>query len=223
MRILSLFVGLAFCAAAQAQAATPNPMLEGFTEVDAKRVDKAWILPGAEFASYTKVMIDPVQVAFRKNWMRDINRSGNMARINQKDAEEIAAAGREGFDAIFADTFRKAGFEVTTQAGADVLRLSPSITDLYINAPAKLTEFGNRIYSVEAGEAVLVLTVSDSPTGAVLGVAMDRREAGDHGGTVSRMDWRTKASNRADFERMFHSWAKDSVDGLNDLKAGEAK
>lgn len=221
MRIISLFVGLAFCAVAQA--ATPNPVLEGFTEVDAKRVDRAWVLPGAEFASYTKVMIDPAQVAFRKNWVRDVNRTGGGTRINQKDAEEIAAAGREGFDAIFADAFRKAGFEVTTQAGADVLRLSPSITDLYINAPAKLTEFGNRVYSVEAGEAVLVLAVSDSPTGAVLGVVMDRREAGDHGGTLSRMDWRTKASNRADFERMFRSWAEDCVNGLNDLKAGEAK
>lgn len=76
MRIISLFVGLAFCTVAQA--ATPNLVLEGFTEVDAKRVDKAWVPPGAEFTSYTKVMIDPEQVAFRKNWMRDINRTGGV-------------------------------------------------------------------------------------------------------------------------------------------------
>ncbi len=51
---------------------------------------------------------------------------------------------------------------------------------------------------------------------------MDRREAGDRGG-MTRMIWRTKAPNRADFERLFRAWAKDSVDGLNDLKAAETK
>ncbi len=221
---LACLAFLAFLASSPAvQAAAPSPMLEGLVEVDATRVDKAWILPDAGFASYTKVMIDPAQVAFRKNWMRNINQGRGTSRISQKDAEEIAAAGRESFDEIFADAFRKGGYEVTTQPGADVLRISPSIADVYINAPAKLTEAGSRIYSVEAGEAVLVLTVSDSPTGAVLGVAMDRREAGDHGGRVTRMDWRTKASNRADFERMFSSWAQDAVNGLNDLRAAEAR
>ena len=223
MRTSTLVFGMLFalCGTA-ASAAPPTPLIEGFDEVDAKRVDKAWLLPGADFSGYKRVMIDPAEVAFRKNWMRDVNRShGSGPRVREEDAQKIAAAARDGFNEIFAEAFRKAGYEVVTESAPDVLRLTPAIRDLYIDAPAALSQFGNKIYSVEAGDAVLMLVVSDSPTGAVLGVAVDRREAGDRGGLgLSRMDWRTASSNRNDFERMFKSWAEDSVNGLADLKAG---
>ncbi len=216
----SLLVAVLAVASGVLVAAPSMPLVDGLEKVDAKRVDEAWIDADADFSSYGRVIIDPAEVSFRKNWMRDVNRMQGASRIRQQDAEEIAAAAREGFDDIFANAFRKAGFEVVTEPGVDVLRLTPAIKELYIDSPGKLSELGNRNYSVEAGEAVLVLVASDSHTGAVLGVALDRRKAGDRGGSgLTRFDWRTSASNRADFERLFRSWADDCVDGLADLKA----
>jgi len=208
-----------------ATAAPPTPLVEGFDQVKAKRVDQAWLLPGADFSAYKRVMIDPAEVAFRKNWMRDVNRSQRGAsRVREEDAVKIAAAARDGFNEIFAEAFTKAGYEVVTESAPDVLRLTPAIRDLYITAPAALQDFGNKVYSVEAGDATLMLVVSDAPTGAVLGLAVDRREAGDRGGSqITRLDWRTTSSNRHDFERLFKAWAKDCVDGLADLKSGKTK
>jgi hypothetical protein len=39
---------------------------DGLVEVKPKRMDAAYLLPGADFRSYTKVMIDPSEVAFRE-------------------------------------------------------------------------------------------------------------------------------------------------------------
>ncbi len=50
---------------------------DGLVEVKPKRLDAAYLMPGADFRPYTKLMIDPVEVAFRKNWMRDVNDSAS--------------------------------------------------------------------------------------------------------------------------------------------------
>ncbi|MGH6963451.1 MAG: hypothetical protein ACREE0_03105, partial [Phenylobacterium sp.] len=69
-------------------------------------------------------------------------------------------------------------------------------------------------YSVQAGSATLIVEVRDSLSGAVLGRAVDSRAAGDE---ISSM--RTSVSNRADFSRLFKTWAKASTNGLATLKS----
>ena len=54
----------------------------------------------------------------------------------------------------------------------------------------------------------------DSMTGALLGRAVDSRTVDDF-----TMQWRTRASNTADFSRQVETWAKNSVKGLDELKA----
>jgi hypothetical protein len=70
-------------------------------------------------------------------------------------------------------------------------------------------------FTVEAGEASLVLEVRDSTTGAVLGLALDRREAQQAG----RVGLASSVGNRAAFESMFKTWAYICVKGLDRLKA----
>ncbi len=72
----------------------------------------------------------------------------------------------------------------------------------------------NRSYSQEAGAGTLVIEVRDSMTNALLGRAVERRIAGDNGRWL-----RTGVSNRADFDRLFRSWAEASANGLVELKA----
>ncbi|MNC91362.1 hypothetical protein D3C83_76100 [compost metagenome] len=71
-----------------------------------------------------------------------------------------------------------------------------------------------RTFSEEAGAGTLVIEVRDSVTNALLGRAVERRLAGDNGPWL-----RTAASNRADFDRLFRSWAEASANGLVELKA----
>ncbi len=196
--------------------AAMSPELDGLVEVKPKRMDEAWLLPGADFRQYRSVIIDTPDVAFDKDWMRNMNETRNLSRrVSQADAEKIAAAARSGLVEVFEDEFRKAGYDIATDPGADVLRLSPAIIKLYVNAPDVMSPDRSTSYVIDAGEATLQLKARDSVSGALLGMAVDRREAR---GTGS-VSWANSVSNRSDFRRLFQQWAKICVKGLEELKA----
>ena len=189
---------------------------DSLVEVKAKKVKKAYLLPGADFSGYKKVIIAPSEVAFQKNWLRDMNNpsASPSRRISDKDASKILEAARSGFDEIWAEAFRAAGYEVVNAPGDDVLKLIPGVFDLYINAPAATSAGRSKTYTVEAGQASVILDVRDSVSGTLLGRAIDNRRAGTNTG---RFEWTTSASNRSDFNRLFKRWAKLAADGLGDL------
>ena len=197
--------------------ATSAPELDGLIQVKPKRMDEAWLLPGADFRQYRSVIIDTPDVAFDKDWMRNMNETRNLSRrVSQADAEKIAAATRSGLVEVFEDEFRKAGYEIATDPGADVLRLSPAIIKLYVNAPDVMSPDRSTSYVIDAGEATLQLKARDSVSGALLGMAVDRREARGTGSVT----WANSVSNRSDFRRLFRQWAKICVKGLEELQAG---
>jgi hypothetical protein len=196
--------------------AAGSPELEGLVEVKPKRMDEAFLLPGADFRQYNAVIIDEPDVAFDKDWMRNMNESRSLSnRVSQADAEKIAAATRSGLVEVFEAEFRKAGYAVAAAPGAEVLRLSPSIIKLYINAPDVMSPGRSSSYTLDAGEATLVLEARDSVSGALLGMAVDRREARGTGFVT----WTNSVTNRSDFRRLFQQWAKICIKGLDDLKA----
>jgi hypothetical protein len=199
-------------------AAPPLPApYEDLVQIKSRNLDAVYLLPGADFRGYSKIMIDPVQVSFRKDWVKETNRSrGTSRRISDQDAQQIAQTARSGFETIFSAAFKAKGYDVVTSPALDVLRLAPAIANLYINAPQATGGPGvSQTYTVEAGEATLVLEVRDSTTGAVLGLAVDR-SATRRSGSVTLA---TGSSNRADFEDLFKRWADICVKGLEQLKA----
>lgn len=217
--LLSIFRGVvaaALLAGACGASASVPPLLDGLVQVQSRRVDAAFLLPGADFRLYTKVMIDPAEVAFRRDWMRSVNRNrGSSQRVRDDDAVRIAEAARTGLGDIFATAFRDAGYEIVTAPGPDVLRLSTAINDLFINAPDTRSVGRSRTYTVEAGEATLVLVARDSLSGAILGTSVDRRQTRSWGGTLT---WTNSATNRSDFAALFRTWARIAVEGLAELK-----
>jgi hypothetical protein len=201
-----------------AAAALPPPY-EDLVQVKSKKLDAVYLLPGANFSGYSKIMVDPVQVSFRKDWVKETNRSrGLSGKIDEEDAQRIAQAARSGFESIFTSAFKAKGYEVVTNPGGDVLRLSPAIANLYINAPQSGGPGISRTYTVEAGGATLVLEARDSTTGAILGVAIDRSETRGSGYATLT----SSVSNRADFEQLFKRWADICIKGFEQLKATPA-
>ena len=161
-------------------------------------------------------MVDPTVVAFHKDWIKNINRSGSLSgRVTQEDAEQIAAIARSNFADIFAEAFLGAGYKVVEGPGPNVLRVRAGIIDLYINAPDVATTGRSRTYAVEAGEATLFIELRDSTTGALLGRALDRRATRESGG----FQMASRSRNIADFRALFKKWAEICVKGLEDLKA----
>jgi hypothetical protein len=213
MKIVTISITAALLAVAPLAAQDPSAV-EGLAKVRSSRLDSAYLLPGVNFRVYTKVMLDPPEVSFPPNWQRNYNRSeGAGRRIEDSDLVSVANEVRTGFAAIFAEAYRQGGYQVVTEAGPDVLRLRTGIINLYISAPDGLMVGRSRSYSIDAGEATMVIEARDSLTNALLGRVFDRRTAGYAGGR------RTRVTNRSDFMDMFRAWASGSVRGLDELKA----
>ncbi|MGK6356783.1 DUF3313 family protein [Sphingomonas sp. DT-207] len=188
---------------------------DNLLRIKAKKLDAVYLLPHADFRGYTKVMLDPTEVAFRKNWQRDQNSmvDGASRDVSDSDARRIIDEAKQGFDKIFHDAYTKAGYQVVTQPGPDVLRIRTAVLNLDIEAPDTAVGI-TRSYTHEAGSAMLVVEARDSVSGAVLGRAVDAQETDDFGPYI-----RNRATNAGEFEQLFSRWAKESTDGLAELKA----
>ena len=201
--------GLASIASAQAP---ESP--DGLVKVTPRKMELAWLRPGADFRPYTKVIVSTTQVAFMPNWLRDYNFNATLnTRLSQAQANQIMAAAQTNFDQIFRDAFSKAGYEVVTAPGPDVLRVNSSILDLDLNAPAGSAGFATT-YILTAGQAALIVEVRDSTTNALLGRVADRRETQDIGGQMA-----SDATNRNDFRLLFAHWSGVIANALGEVKA----
>jgi len=186
--------------------------VDGLVRVKSRQLDQVYLKPGVDFRRYSKIVFDPVQVTFAKDWMFEMNRNkiAVLQGTTAADAERIAVDTRASLRKSFAAAFRNAGYETVAAPGTDVLGLSLGLSDLYITAPASVTQAlpASRVYTHDAGHGTLALDIRDSATGVLLARFVDRQIAGNTRG-ASRPSVRaaTTASNQYDFENMFNLWA----------------
>jgi hypothetical protein len=218
----AIFTGLAFAIApAGTTQDKPGLQWEGMQKVEWKAFDEGYQTPGVDFRSYTKVMIDPTEAAFRKNWQRDYNKVhlDIENRVTDEDAQKILAEARDGLAEAFKQAAQKAGYQVVTAPGPDVLRLKPSLTDLDVHAPDIKVSAQKHTFAEDAGSARLVLEIRDSSSGALLAGGVDKRDIGQQ----TFLERRSSVSNRADFSRAFRRWAEFSFNALDGLRGMPAR
>ncbi|MDX3885403.1 MULTISPECIES: DUF3313 family protein [Sphingomonas] len=215
VRVAALWL-LAALPATPSSAAKPPDTWDNLHKIHSKKMDYVYLLPGADFRTYTKVMLDPTEVAFEKNWLRDYNNSSvaMTMRLSDSDAQRILSQVQTGFHDILSKAYAKGGYQVVNAPGPDVLRLRTAVINLSVTAPDTMPAGRVRTFSRDAGGATLVLEARDSLSGAVLGRAVDSRDIGD-----SMPYFRNSVTNRGAFSDVFDRWAKISVDGLGELKA----
>ncbi len=216
--LLSAIAALSAGPMAVAHAGAMSTTWDKLVEVPSKTMQAVYLLPGADFRGYTKIMLDPTEVDFVKGWVRQTNENFGFAygRTDDQDAKDIAKEVRKGFDKVFAEAFTKAGWQVVTEPAPDVLRLSTAVFNLSISAPSSVTmSAGASVRTVDAGQASVLIEARDSESGQVLGRALDVRTAGVADNYMAR----TPSGNYADFKSLFDRWAQTSVKGLAELKA----
>ena len=203
-------------AARPALAAKPPAEWDGLVKVKAKKFELVYLRPGADFRGYTKVILDPTEIAFQKNWKRDYNndQASISNQVSDKDIERMADEGRKGAAKILEKAYAAGGYPVVTDPAADVLRVRTALVDITVSAPDVDSPMNVRTYTRDAGGATLVIEARDSLTGSLLGRAVDSRTVDDF-----TMEWRNRVSNRSDFSNQIETWAKNSVKGLDELKA----
>ena len=213
---VSAVAALAFATAGPALAANPPPTWDNLVRVKSKRINYVYLLPGADFRAYSKVILDPTQIAFRKDWQRNYNSTtrGLSSRVSDQQIENTIAEGGKAATDIFAKAFASGGYPIVAAPGPDVLRVSTAVINLSVSAPDTRSAGRSRSYSGEAGSATLVVEVADSVSGAILGRAVDSRVAGDYSYMINR----NSMTNRSDFAMVAKTWAKQCVGGLDELK-----
>jgi hypothetical protein len=219
------FAGLVMAVAASggagaALAADKAPQeWDGLRRVKSKRMKYVWLAPGVDFRPYHRVMLDPTEIAFAKNWQRDYNssRTGLGGRVSDADVQKAITEGGKAATAIFAKQFAQGGYPTAAAPAPDVLRVRTAIVNITVTAPDIPQAGRSYQFSNEAGGASLIMEARDSVTGALLGRVADGRLAGD---TAPFM--RNSVSNRADFEQLIRLWASNAVKGVTELKAQAA-
>jgi hypothetical protein len=189
---------------------------DGLVHVDSTKLKAVYLMPGVDFRPYTKVLLDPTEVAFEKNWIRDYNNAQATPdlQISQSEAKRILNEVQSGFEDIFQKAYAAAGFEIATEPGPDVIRVRTAVVNLRVSAPDLMTAGRVTSFAQDAGGASMILEARDSMSNTLLGRAVDTRTAGD---TLPYR--RNSVSNRSDFARIFQDWAKTSANGLTELKA----
>jgi len=195
----------------------PDVSDEGLPRIESKRLDAVYWEPGASLAEYSKIMIDDVSVAFRKNWQRDQNRNRSTSRIDSKDMDRVRNSLADLFREVFVRELQEKGdYEVVESAAADVLLLRPEIIDLDIYAPDLRDPGRGRSYTTEAGRMTLRMDLVDSSTQALIGRVIDRQRARNN----MSMQVTNSVTNRAEADRMLRRWADILRDALDEARAG---
>jgi hypothetical protein len=153
----------------------------------------------------TKVLIAPVDVQFAPNYLKNVNEDrARTERIGPADAERIRADMAASLQAALDAAVRARGFEVVSTPGAEAVRLSARIDDLFVNAPDPYKGFG-KSFTRDTGRATLRAEGRDAVTGAVRLQTERRATAGDN----ARLAPASDVSNRFWFDALFRNWADD--------------
>jgi hypothetical protein len=182
---------------------TPQVTQDGLELRVIRGVDTVHVRPGVDFARYDRLMFDPVVVAFDPDW--DPKHTTPRGALTAAEREQI----RRDAAALFERAFRNelelnGGYQLVTAPGPDVLRVSASLIDLYINVPEGAHSGGARVYSMNAGRVTLLAELRDSESGAVIARVSDR----EFGRDVEDVRWSSSVLDAVEAERIFSAWAR---------------
>ena len=176
---------------------------DGLEQIKVKGIDLAYARPDASLAAYSKVMLDPVQVAFSKNW--DPTRTGSRFKLSTEERENIrSGVAKLVYDEFLKELQTKSSYQVVDAAGPDVLRVKADIVNLYVNAPDTMEAGRSRVYTTSAGEMTPAAEFYDSETGQVLARVIDRSEAR----TSSMASLSNSVVNASEFGFLAAQWAR---------------
>lgn len=189
---------------------------DGLQKVKVRDIDLAYVLPGASLGAYHSLIIDPVYVAFAKNW-RPTTAAG--WSVSASDLENIRTRmAKLVYDSFSKEMQRKGGFPVVTAAGPDVLRVKLNIINLVVTAPDTMSAGMSRTYVASPGQATLYAEFYDSQTGAILARVLDRQEA--ENGPGFRMS--NSVTNAYAAQQVTDQWARILRDRWDKARAAAA-
>ncbi|MEE9141476.1 MAG: DUF3313 family protein [Gammaproteobacteria bacterium] len=204
-----------------AQVATTGEVsYDGLHKVKKTRVDGAWVKPDADFASYSKIIIEKIAFSYKRQ-----PRSGHTRYSGSRRSDanfELYQDQSERFtgdlEKAFAEALSNSGYQIVEDPGPDVMRLEAEMLDVIIKVPTDPAVGRERIYVRSFGEATLVTQLHDSESGEILARVVDRQSADAPG--AGRNEFQMSMPNRAwsELNKIYRKWATSLAAGLEKLK-----
>jgi hypothetical protein len=183
---------------------TAEVTVDGLHKVDNSVLPLAYVKPDLALQQYTKLMLDPVSVAYQKE---PRSRSGGIAAQEQNYA--LSTTQMNNLKSWFSEAVVNAltaddGYEIVDTPGPDVLRVTAELIDLVVRFP---TERGGRqqTFTRSYGEVTLVVELRDSESGEILARVADRRDPTRN--TDVRLAQVSPTFVKSDTVRLFGYWA----------------
>ncbi len=218
--ILIALVAIAFaagCSSTPEFSSDPDDVThDGLTRINRTVMDAVWAREDIDLSGVTKVRFKGLGVEYRNVNGPYSGRAGigtGRARAGQTEFqldESTRALFEEEIRGAFMEEIgRSTVFEVTDEAGPDVVDVHIGLLDVVSRVPPE-TVGRSRIFIDSVGEATLVLEIRDSISNTVLVRAVDRRAA--QGFTAQES---TPPRNRAEVRRLGRRWGQIIRDGLD--------
>lgn len=193
-----------------------EPSTDGLELVEKSRHRSLYVAPDVDWSRYTAIQLEDATVEFRRNWQRDQNRSWPF-KVRDEDVVEIKQSLAELLTEVFGEELSKdGGYALSTESGAQVLVLRPTITELDVAAPDTQNWAGiSYQYTESSGRMTLQLELIDSVSGKVLSRFKDREEDPRQ----FYYQRTNRVTNEADARRMLRRWAEEQREWLDEARS----
>ena len=153
-------LGIVLLASLTVAACTKTIITGSFHRVPNTAVEYAYINQEADFSKYTRLMSGGLEIYYPEG----------EETPDPADLDRIRGYFRDAFAAAIGDAY-----EIVTEPGPDVLKVSAQIVDMKISPGGAVFEATGRLRDVVAhGELTFLMEMSDSVTGQVLARAGDK-------------------------------------------------
>jgi len=191
---------------------------DGLHRIKKSVMDEAYVKADIDLSGYTKIMIDPVEVSYKRKppppaaSMRASGSRSNFA-LTDHQMEQLTLLFHEAFvDAMT----NNSGWAVVEAPGTDVLRIEAELIDLVVKVPTRPSTSQTHYFVSEIGEVTLVAEIHDSQSREVLARVADRSLIKTAGS--GDFAYTTGVSARADVRRLFDAWAGLIRNGLDQIR-----
>ena len=176
-------------------ACTTTVVTGSFHRVPNTAVEYAYINQEADFSKYTRLMSGGLEIYYPEG--EEAPDPANLERI------------RSYFRDAFADAIGDA-YEIVTEPGPDVLKVSAQIVDMKISSGGAVFERSGRLRDVVAhGELTFLTEMSDSVTGQVLARAGDK--SSDISADKDDATWDDVRSAAEYWAGLFRNWLDSAL------------
>jgi hypothetical protein len=189
----------------------PQVTAEGLHLVPDTHLRLVYADPDADLGVYSKLLLIDPQVAFRKDWRRDINQNKPYV-VTAQDMQNIRTKLAAMFKEILIAKLEAGDHVLVEEPGEDVLIIRPAILELSVSSPDTPRSRNQRSIARSAGDMTLYLELRDSLTGDILAKALDHQT--DRSNVTTFVTDKTRNENAA--RRILDGWADILVNGLDE-------